>query len=564
MNDWYENLSDATPVFTSEQRVAAEPVDRSFGQYAKDIGRAFAQGVTFGTSDEIEAFVQKLRTGKPYKQAVKEIRSEIAAFRRDEPLLAYPAEIVGSLPTGALAGARLAAKGIGAVGQGAILGGAYGAGSGEDTVSGRLTGAGGGAVLGGAVSKAVPVIGQQAKEMLGRGLPMTIGQMIGGGAKRFEEAATALPFAGAPIIEGLSESVKGFGRATYNEILKPIGKSLSPKVTGRDAYKEAKDLISKEYEEIVPNLKVPASDDIKSTISSIMLQVKDELGDSKYGKEAYEVFEDAVNRQLMTKIGADGSLSGRQLQTFMNNLRDKSIEFATDDPFMKMASAGMRDVVDAVAENVAKNNPSLASRLKLVNESFSKIIPAERAATALGAKQGNFTPAQLLSAIKATEPSLRRQAFARGESRLQGFAEKADELIGSEIPRTGSGERAIVGGMALGGFGGAGYAAGGAEGAVGTLAGLSMGQNLLRPLYSPTGRTAAEKFLRFAEPYKERAARYVSPTVGGLIGSPVGREFMGVRSAQAGEVPVEDVFTTPQGRRYGITGGGSSYTLLGE
>lgn len=566
---WYEQIQGAVNVTVNAVDKKREPVERGFGRYAKDVGRAFAQGVTFGTADEIEAFVTKLRTGKPYKEAVKEIRQEIAQFREDEPLIAYPSEILGSLPSGILGGARLAARGIGAVGQGAILGGAYGAGTGEDTVSGRLTGAGGGALVGGAAAKAIPVIGEQAKEMLGRGLPMTIGQMIGGGAKRFEEAATALPFAGSPIIGGIGESIKGFGRATYNEILKPLGKSVSPDASGREAYKQAKNIISQEYEKIVPNLEIPASSNIKGTIRSVMKQVKDDLGDSKFGKEAYEVFEDAVNRQLLSKVGQDGSLTGRELQTFMNNLRDRSVEFATDDPFLRKASSGMRDVVDAVAEEMAKNNPTLAPKLKLANESFSKLIPAERAATMTGAKRGEFTPAQLLSSIKATEPSLRKQAFARGESRLQSFAEKADELIGSEIPKTGTAERILSTSAVTG----AGYGLGGEAGASGTLAGLAASKALLEPLYSRTGRNVAERFLRAAEPFQPRVARYISPTAGGLLGSPIGREFMGVKTAQAGEpvsplrlstgaLPVQEIYTNPQGLKYAITEQGA--TLLGE
>jgi len=570
---WYEKIQGAVNVTASGNDKQREPVERGFGRYAKDVGRAFAQGVTFGTSDEIEAFITKLRTGKPYREAVKEIRQEIAQFREDEPLIAYPSEIIGSLPSGILGGARLAARGIGAVGQGAILGGAYGAGTGEDTVSGRLTGAGGGALVGGAAAKAIPVIGEQAKEMLGRGLPMTIGQMIGGGAKRFEEAATALPFAGSPIISGIGESIKGFGRSTYNEILKPLGKSVSPDASGREAYKQAKNIISQEYEKIVPNLEIPASSNIKGTIRSVMKQVKDDLGGSKFGKEAYEVFEDAVNRQLLSKVGKDGSLTGRELQTFMNNLRDRSVEFATDDPFLRKASSGMRDVVDAVAEEMAKNNPTLAPKLKLANESFSKLIPAERAATMTGAKRGEFTPAQLLSSIKATEPSLRKQAFARGESRLQSFAEKADELIGSEIPKTGTAERVLSTSAVTG----AGYGLGGEAGASGTLAGLAASKSLLEPLYSRTGRNVAEKFLKAAEPFQPRVARYASPTAGGLLGSPTGREFVGVKTAQAGEpvsplrlntgaMPFESIYTAPSGSTYGIMPlelGGSAH-LLGE
>ena len=502
---------------------------RDLAAYIKDVGRAIAQGVSFGTADEIEAFVEKLRTGRPYSEAVKEIRQEIKQFKEEEPFLAYPAEIIGSIPTGLGVGGMLARRGIGAVGQAASLGSFYGAAAGEDSVGDRLKSGVIGGLTGAGIAKAIPVISEPAKKLLDRGLPMTVGQMIGGAAKTFEEAATSLPFVGSQIRGGMTRAIEGFNQAAFNEILKPLGKTIPEGAKGRAAYIAAKDAISEAYNSLVPQLKIPASADIKLSVKQMMDVVKRDLGESDYGKKAYEVFEDVVERKLISRIDDAGGISGSDLQRALSDLRSESIEYATDDVFLGKASAGMRDVADAVAEALAKNNPEHAARLKLINESFSKLIPAERAATMLGAKQGRFTPAQLLSSIRATEPSLRKQAFARGEARLQNFAESADEVIGSTLPTSGTTERLLATGLLTGG----GYGVAGPTGGVAGLAFPLLGTPLAAGIYSPMGRRIAEEALKRTPLLREGAARTVAPVAAGALAPPISESLLGIGEARA-------------------------------
>jgi len=532
---WYDNLSDAETVSVSaDEKTSATPSreDRGISEWGRDIARAIGQGVSFGTGDEIEAFVTMLKSGVPYNKAVKQIRKEIAQFREDEPLVAYPAEIVGSLPTGLAGGVGLARLGLGSVGQATTLGGIYGAASGDDGISSRVTGGVGGAVGGNITSKLAPPITEKARELLGRGLPLTVGQMIGRGVKPFEEALTALPFIGREITEGLTSSLQGFGRATYNEILKPLGKSLPDDISGREAYKAVKDIISKEYEKIVPNLLVPAKADLKTLVAKISADVKAELGESDYGKKAYEVYEDIIKKQVDSRLSSSGLVDGYELQRMLIKVRDEAMEFSTEDPFLRKAAAGLRDVSDTISETVAKFNPSYAPKLKTVNESFSKLIPAERAATSVGAKQGNFTPAQLISSIRATDQSLRKNVFGKGEARLQRFAETADEVMGSTVPKTGTTERLLGAGLVSG----VGGLLEGQAGAGLGLFGTAVGSKVAQGLYGPSGRKAAEAFLRANTTIQPKLSRLGAPTVGGQVTGPLAQELLGVRSAQASEM----------------------------
>lgn len=152
-------------------------------------GRTFAQGLTFGTADEIEAF---LRTGggEAYDQVLNEIRGNIDAFRTAEPLKSAATEIGGAALPSILAtvfsggsaipalGAQLATKfprlsqvisGVigtratntlfGGLQIGAIQGGLSGFGEGEGGFANRAESAARGAVIGGATGAGLTVAG---------------------------------------------------------------------------------------------------------------------------------------------------------------------------------------------------------------------------------------------------------------------------------------------------------------------------------------------------------------------------------------------------------------------
>lgn len=128
-----------------------------------------AQGLTFGTSDEIAAGVGAAYdyvTGgdKGYDARLKEQRDYIKAAQQENPVAYYGGEIGGSLLIpGGIAGAA-ARRGIGLGAQmargaatGAASAAAYGAGTSEGGVENRLLGAKDAAITGGIVGGAAPV-----------------------------------------------------------------------------------------------------------------------------------------------------------------------------------------------------------------------------------------------------------------------------------------------------------------------------------------------------------------------------------------------------------------------
>ena len=116
---WYENLDDA--IITKKSDVSPKESKKNLPlEFAGDTGRALAQGLSFGTADEMEAgaralyakFIEGKDFNTAYNETVKEIRSDISQFREDNPKTAYGTEIAGNIPTGAFATLKLAKLGF--------------------------------------------------------------------------------------------------------------------------------------------------------------------------------------------------------------------------------------------------------------------------------------------------------------------------------------------------------------------------------------------------------------------------------------------------------------------
>ena len=104
--------------------------------FTKGGARAAAQGLTFGTADEIEASVRSLvQDGVSFNDALTQVQGEINQFSEENPNIALGAEVLGAIPTMFAAGPRafqvLSKSPVGATALGGGVGFAYGAATGE-------------------------------------------------------------------------------------------------------------------------------------------------------------------------------------------------------------------------------------------------------------------------------------------------------------------------------------------------------------------------------------------------------------------------------------------------
>lgn len=458
--NWYDNLDDAVDAVTTK----ANTKDRSAIEFAGDTGRALAQGLSFGIADEMEAgaralyakFIEGKDFNTAYNETVKEIRSDISQFREDNPKTAYGTEIAGNIPTGALATLRLAKLGFTPMKNLITQGSIYGAGTGEGTIE-RVPDAVTGGAISGAIGKALPPITDKAKELIGQGIPLTVGQSVGGGIRKIEEGLKSIPFLGDAIVGAEIRATQGFNKATFKKVLEPLEKygvnlkkALKKETTGNELYKEASNIISKGYEKLKPKLKFPNRDQVQSVYDDVILNQAEIMPKSMSNRFLID-----MDELVYKNFSPDGSLSGKGFKDIQSGLRELIRNYKNSGDQITRNYAGSYDkVLDALNNTLVKNNPKYADELTALDFSFKMLNTVGKAVEKGSNRQGTFTPANLMSAVRSSDDSLRKSSVRKGEALLQDMALKGQNL-NLTLPDSGTASRQLITGGLLN-LGGAG------------------------------------------------------------------------------------------------------------
>ena len=481
---------------------------------ATDYARAAGQGFTFGFGDELAALFRSVGS-ETYEEALAAERAALDRFRKEDPVSAYGLEIAGSVPSSLLGigllgrGAQAAGKIIpsalrsapaAAAGTGAVEGALYGAGAAEE--GGRLSGAGAGAafggILGGSLGAALPKVSSEAKKLISEGVPVTAGQAMGGVPRAIESAMGAIPVVREFVEQAKGRAVSGFTAATMNRALKPIGVKLPKEADlgGTQAFDKAMDIISEQYEKVIPSLTVGKAEDMTDAVQAGIKQAVDNQP-TLYGKDLKEFNELVVN--IFSKMPKTGKVEGKVLKEIESRLGSAArTKIKTGRPDTAFA---LNDVKAAFRKELARQDETGSEALSKVNQAYKNILPIERSVNKAIAEGGAFTPKQLMQSMRQQSP---RQA-ARGRMTDQDFAKAAQEVIGKR-----SGEGALVA----------------------PLTGLAVGQQALSgnlaPLYQLLGTAgfAAPMYSRAGVPITRgllsgagSAARSTVPMTAGLLGA---------------------------------------------
>ena len=448
--NWYDDLDDAVTVSGTK----AIKRSRTTGEFARDIGRAVGQGVSFGFGDEAEAFARALYAkfldgddfNTAYNETVKEIRDDIKEFREDEPVLAYGSEIAGAIPSSIGAGAKLAQLGIKGLKNPVIQGAVYGAGAGEGNPVERVPDALLGGAVSGAVSKALPPITEGAKKLIKAGTPVTVGQAVGGGIRKVEQALKSIPFLGDPIVEAEIRATQGFNKSAFAKVLEPLkkygvnpNKELKGKETGNQLYSTAESIISKNYDKLVPKLKFPNQSDLQPIYDDIILKQAEFMP-----KNVNNAFLRDMDEIVYKNFGADGVLTGQGFKNIQSGLRRKIRNFANDpSEITRGYGRAYSEVLDGLTDTLKKNNPDLAVQLNDLDFSFKMLNLAGKAVERSLNKEGTFTPSALMGAVRQSDQSLRKGDVRKGQALFQDLANEGMAL-NMTLPDSGTATRSLL------------------------------------------------------------------------------------------------------------------------
>ena len=432
--------------------------------FDRDFVRSFGgQGLFFGYGDEIEAKIRSMIGKKSYEELLPEIRGALKAYEQDFPFQSLTNEIIGSIPSGILltlgtsgfatpvvAGTRLATLANKAKPflQAMGLAGLYGSGKEEGDVIEKIKTGAKTAPFGLVLYPIQRLAGSKPAQAIKNKLNLTIGQKIGGFAKRIEESLKSVPILGENIRKREQDVLQQMNVNIYNRVLKNIGKKIDKNKVGHDAFEEADDFIRDAYKKIIPQLELDEIG-IQELVKKINTIGLDDLNVST--EVAEDFIKQTTNLIRKSTNASQSKISGQNLKNLesklSNNIR-KGVK--NPDAAVRENAFRLQKVRNELTRLLEKNNPKHAKDLSNINLAFRQFLPIGNAVSSSVGNKGVFTTGQLITAIRQTSPQrdLRR---GRGGAGLQKEAQQYHGVLKNVVPDSGTAERSLTGIAGLGG-----------------------------------------------------------------------------------------------------------------
>jgi len=289
-----------------------------------------------------------------------------------------------------------------------------------------------------------PLASKAEQTMRDLGVTPTPGQTLGGVYKKAEDFAQNLPLIGGQIRNAREKVLFDFNKGVINKTLDKVGDKLPEDVVGRDAVAYAAEQVSNKYDEVLSKMKFDL--DFKTTSGILDALNKASLPSSAQRDEAVNV----LNNIALDKFSGK-TLTGAEYKAIESDLLKQVIKYknstaATD----RNIGDALEGVLKTFKTELYQQNQKYTPQLRRVDSAYGDLKIMERAAANTGAENGVFTPKQYSLAVKQSDVTRQKSAFARGTARGQELSEAALKTIGQDINSTLEGRLAIgsLGGIA--------------------------------------------------------------------------------------------------------------------
>jgi hypothetical protein len=431
-----------------------------------DATDAAVHGLTLGLSDAgragAMAFGRYLRGDTPnfdYSQAAGEVNRGREAYSASSPVSNFAANLTGALagPVGPAISAINAVSPLAKVGVGALTGGAIGgiqgAADNNTSVPNALSGAQNGAELGGvagALPAAVGSVGRAlapsmspaVQTLQAAGVQPTPGAASGGLAGTIENLISRIPILGTPINaaraqaqgqfqQAVAKNAENFNRGAVNEVLAPIGESLSPTTPiGNNAIAEMQQKVTNAYHAAIPGAGGAIDPQLQSDISNAVNNARLRLPQDRADQFANFV-DSTIARRVQNpnpttlaagQIAPYGTLSGQALKDADTDLGKEAANYTSGNisPDERTLGNAYRDVQSTLRDWIARVTPANATALDNANQAWAKQLRVNNAAGRN--MEGVFTPQNLAAAAKVYSSPAQ---YASGGALMQNFAQNA-------------------------------------------------------------------------------------------------------------------------------------------
>lgn len=313
--------------------------------------------------------------------------------------------------------------------------------------TGLATGAAAGGLVNMASKFVAPKVSEAVTALQKRGVTPTPGQILGQGAAKMEDRLTGIPILGNAVASSQKRALDQFNAAVLDDVLSPIGAKAPGKI-GYEGVDAVHGIIGKAYDDLLPQLTFKADDALVGELDNIAKMA------AEMPEEQARRFNEIVTKKVISRLSQTDMMDGKTFKGVESELSRIAKGLLRDSSFdNRELGAAVNEVLTSLRSNLERANPQHQGMLGKLNESFSKLVKLENAAARIGTDDGIFTPAQFMAAVRASDSSIRKNKFARGEAAMQGLAREGKQVLGAKYPDSGTVGRSIPAAAALGGAG---------------------------------------------------------------------------------------------------------------
>lgn len=298
-----------------------------------------------------------------------------------------------------------------------------------------------GAAVGGAVSGLgsaaasvlAPKVRPELQTLLDANVRPSLGQTLGGGFNRAEEAATSIPVLGDMIKGARIRAAGDLNTAAINRALSPIGDSLPKGVSGRSAIDYAASKIGGAYDSVLGRIGAVRPDErFAADLDSLGSLTKN------LAKDKSEQFDRIVQNEIIGRVKS-GLMTGEDIKAAESNLGAMAKDYlrAPDYDTRKLGTA-IQEAQASIRSMLQRAKPDLADELQSINSAYANFLRPQRASSMIGAEDGIFSAEQLQQAVRALDSTKHKIEFGRKSALMQDLSEAGKSVLGSKVPDSGT------------------------------------------------------------------------------------------------------------------------------
>lgn len=316
----------------------------------------------------------------------------------------------------------------------------------KEAALGGVTGVVGGALSKGAGKVLNPITTKAEQTMRDLGVTLTPGQLMGVQGKKIEEFAENIPLVGKFISNARDRQLYQFNKAVINKALDKVGTQLPEDVIGRDAVAAARDIVSKQYDDVLSKIDFTLDPTVTAALGNIVKTSK--LPGAAQKQELNDLIDTYIYQQIPVNTQGVGNINGQAYKSIESDVLKKirSLRSSSMDSERTLGEELGR-ALDVFKSAMRSQNQAESSVLRRIDSAYGDLMVMEHAAANAGATNGVFTPKHYQAAVKAKDSSRSKSAYAAGKARGQDVSEAAIETIQPEVNST------VAGRLAMGGTG---------------------------------------------------------------------------------------------------------------